>query len=226
MERVLEPEVMDDDDEAAAYDAMDFAETDGLFADAASALAPPAGGAPLRVLDLGTGTAKIPILLATARPDVRVLAIDLAESMLRLARARVERAGLAGRVTLAHMDAKSPALEPGSFDLVMSSSVAHHLPEPAALFVAAARLVRPGGAVLVRDLARPATVADAHAVVARVSPDASPEQARLFFESLCAALEPGEVRAMLDGAGLFDVTVRMATDRHWSAERALTPRAP
>jgi ubiquinone/menaquinone biosynthesis C-methylase UbiE len=220
MQRVLEPEVMDDEAEAAAYDAMDFWETDALFAETASQLAPSEPGRALRALDLGTGTAKIPVLLASARADVEVLAIDLADSMLALARRRVEGAGLAGRVTLAHMDAKSPSLEPGSFDLVMSSSLAHHLPDPTTLFVTIARLVRPGGAVLVRDLARPESPEAARALVSRVSPRDSAEQQRLFFESLCAALEPGEVRVMLDRAGLADVTVRMVTERHWSAERA------
>ena len=47
------------------------------------------------VLDLGTGTAQIPLELCRQNPRVRVVAIDLAEEMLRLAAQNIERAGFA-----------------------------------------------------------------------------------------------------------------------------------
>lgn len=59
MQRVLEPEVMDSWEEAVAYDAMDFTEVNAAFAQRAIALAPTAA----KVLDAGTGTARIPLLL-------------------------------------------------------------------------------------------------------------------------------------------------------------------
>jgi len=56
MERILEPEVMDDREEAIEYDAMDFTEVNTNFAKEAVQLA----GINARVLDVGTGTARIP----------------------------------------------------------------------------------------------------------------------------------------------------------------------
>src|SRR5262245_40562264 len=103
--RTLEPEVMDTADDAEEYDAMDFSEPDTRFADAAAALLgePPSG----RAIDIGTGTAKIPVLLLARRPDLSVLGVDMAEAMLRVAERNVARVGLAASCSLARMDAKA-----------------------------------------------------------------------------------------------------------------------
>ncbi len=83
MRRTLEPEVMDTAQDAEEYDAMNFSEPDTRFAAAAAALLGDPRGA--RALDIGTGTAKIPVLLLAQRPDISVLAVDMADQMLRLA---------------------------------------------------------------------------------------------------------------------------------------------
>lgn len=220
MRRTLEPEVMDTAEDALEYDAMDFAEPDTRFAEAAAALLGDAPPAAARVLDIGTGTAKIPILLLGRRPGLSVLAVDMAEEMLRVAAASVERAGLAASCALARMDAKALDAPAGAFDLVMSNSLAHHLPEPLDLFREIARVVKPGGAILVRDLIRPESVEAARAIVDRVSPDDTPRQRRLFFDSLCAALTLDEVRDLVAAAGIEGATVAQVSDRHWSVERA------
>ncbi|MFM6062277.1 MAG: SAM-dependent methyltransferase, partial [Microcystis panniformis] len=72
MERILEPEVMDDRKEAIEYDAMDFTEVNTNFAKEAVQLA----GINARVLDVGTGTARIPIMLSQLRPQWQIIAID------------------------------------------------------------------------------------------------------------------------------------------------------
>ena len=59
MDRILEPEVMDTWLEATAYDAMDFVSVNTAFANDAIALDPHA----VKILDVGTGTARIPILM-------------------------------------------------------------------------------------------------------------------------------------------------------------------
>ncbi len=218
MRRTLEPEVMDTAQDAEEYDAMDFTESDTRFAGAAAALLGDARGA--RALDIGTGTAKIPVLLLAQRPELSVLAVDMADQMLRLAATNVARAGLASACTLARMDAKALDVPAASFDLVMSNSLAHHLPEPLDLFREIARVVKPSGALLVRDLLRPETPEAAWAIVERVTPTDSPRQKQLFFDSLCAALTLDEVRAMVAAAGLEGAVVSQVSDRHWSVERA------
>src|SRR5262245_27250706 len=117
--RVLEPEVMDSPEEAADYDSMDHAEVNRRFvADFLQAAGPlPRAG---EILDLRAGTAQIPVELCRAAPATRVLAIDLAESMLELGRRNVERAGLTGQITLERVDAKQLPYAPGCFAAVMS----------------------------------------------------------------------------------------------------------
>src|SRR4051812_42687935 len=97
--RVLEPEAMDTPEEAGDYDAMDHASVNDRFvADFLDMHGPCRGG---EVLDVGTGTPRIPIRLAQADPNARVLGIDLARHMLDLAVRNVAGAGLSGRVRLA-----------------------------------------------------------------------------------------------------------------------------
>src|SRR4051794_12790297 len=100
--RVLEPEVMDSAEEARDYDAMDHATVNAVFV--ADFLAAWNGRNPL--LDVGTGTAQIPIALARQSPTANLIAIDLADHMLALGRRNVERAGLSQRIRLERVDAK------------------------------------------------------------------------------------------------------------------------
>src|SRR5258707_15573978 len=99
--RVLEPEVMDTAQEAIDYDAMDHSAvnrlfvTDFLFAaiEAGLPVAEEPGavsGKPVEVLDLGTGTAQIPIELCRRAANIRVVAIDLAAEMLQMAKLNIE----------------------------------------------------------------------------------------------------------------------------------------
>jgi ubiquinone/menaquinone biosynthesis C-methylase UbiE len=218
--RTLEPEVMDSEEDAVEYDAMDFSEPNNRFATDALALLA-AAPAPC-ALDIGTGTGDIPLRMLGAHGTLRIVAVDMAESMLRVAAKHASSRGLAERLELRRLDAKASTLPEAFFDLVMSNSVAHHIPEPIALFREIARVVRPGGAIMVRDLARPASRRAARDIVERVSPNDSTKQKQLFFDSLCAALTVDEVRALARDAGLRDLRVEMVSDRHWTAERRAT----
>jgi ubiquinone/menaquinone biosynthesis C-methylase UbiE len=102
MQRVTEPEVMDTQEEAIAYDAMDFTEVNTAFAKRAIELGSLSG----LMLDAGTGTARIPILICQERPQWQIIGIDLAESMLQVGRKNVEQAGLQQQITLESVDAK------------------------------------------------------------------------------------------------------------------------
>lgn len=217
MRRILEPEVMDTRRDAEEYDEMDFWEADTRFAEDAIALLGAGGG---YVLDLGTGTGKIPALMLQRHPGARVVAVDLAHEMLRVAAWRVGEAGVADRCQLLHMDAKQLALPDATFDLVMCNSTAHHIPEPERLFREIARLVRPGGGVIVRDLQRPETTGDAAAIVERVAAGDHPRQRQLFYDSLCASLTLDDVQRLVDDAGLDRMRIARCSDRHWTAERA------
>src|SRR3954468_23262314 len=96
--RVLEPEAMDTPEEARDYDAMDHREVNARFvADFLAAHGPCRGGS---ILDVGTGTAQIPIALCRDDPRALVVGLDLADAMLELARRNVDAAGLGDRIRL------------------------------------------------------------------------------------------------------------------------------
>src|SRR5947207_15975397 len=122
--RVLEPEVMDSADEAHDYDAMDHAQVNRVFV--ADFLAVWPGDNP--ILDVGTGTAQIPIELCRQSSRAEVLAIDLAEHMLAVGRDNVRKAGLSQRIRLEQLDAKHLPHGAGAFAAVISNSIIHHIP--------------------------------------------------------------------------------------------------
>ena len=152
MERVLEPEVMDSEEEAREYDAMDFSQADRSFAEHAARLV---GDGQVSIVDLGCGPCGIAILMAELLPNARFVCVDLAGSMLELAQVKLARLGLSERVTLLHADVKATGLPAGSFDLVMSNSTMHHLPEPIKLLREMKRLVAPKGAWICFGRCRP-----------------------------------------------------------------------
>src|SRR6478672_5028887 len=119
--RVLEPEVMDTPAEARDYDAMDHSEVNRVFV--SDFLRVWNGRGP--VLDLGTGTAQIPIEFCRQSTTGTVVAVDAAEHMLRLARENVRRAGFESRITLQLVDAKGMSFAARSFPAIMSNSIVH-----------------------------------------------------------------------------------------------------
>ena len=99
--RILEPELMDSVAEAVDYDSMDHTQVNRLFADDFLRLAPePRGGSQTSVLDVGTGTAQIPIEICRRRNDLRVTAIDLAGHILQVAQRNINREGLSEKIRL------------------------------------------------------------------------------------------------------------------------------
>lgn len=221
LQRVLEPEVMDTPEEARDYDAMDHALVNERFC--ADLLAQ--GELGPSVLDVGTGTALIPIELCKRAPGVRVVAIDLATHMLALGEKNVARAGLQDRVVLEKIDAKRMPYGDGSFTTTVSNSIIHHIPDPHAVLAEMARVTASGGLVFIRDLARPATEADVDRLVALYAgePPADPaakasfeNQRELLRASLHAALTVDEVVAMANASGLAGCSVKLTSDRHWT----------
>src|SRR5947209_17956131 len=107
--------------------------------------------APLRaLLDLGTGTGRMLELLA---PQIeRGLGLDLSLDMLSLARARLDRAGLR-HCSVRQGDIYDLALPKDSFDAVVIHQVLHFLDDGARAIEEAARVLRPGGRLLVVDFA-------------------------------------------------------------------------
>lgn len=216
--RTLEPEVMDTAEEARDYDAMDHAEVNRRFAAEFLEVWRGDGGRPeaAHFLDVGAGTAQIPIVLAQECAGCRITAIDLAAEMLKLARRNVDEAGLADRVTLELVDAKRMPYADGSFDAVISNSIVHHIPAPRDVFEEMVRVLKPGGVLFVRDLLRPNTEETVEQLVATYAGEENAHQQQLFRQSLHAALTIAEVQEILAGLGMPAEWVRATSDRHWT----------
>jgi ubiquinone/menaquinone biosynthesis C-methylase UbiE len=208
--RVLEPEVMDTAEEAAEYDAMDHGAVNRRFCEDLLAIEPE----PRRVVDVGTGTARIPVVLCELHPRCSVVATDLAEHMLAVARGNVAR--FADRIELVRVDAKGSSLPARAFDVVMSNSIVHHIPEPAFFFAEALRLCAPGGLLFVRDLERPRDENALQGLVATYAANDTAKQRGLFADSLRAALTVDEVVELVRPLGVPPSAVRRTSDRHWT----------
>jgi len=117
---------------------------DALRARAVAHLAPPN----LAVADIGTGTG----VLATelARLGLRVIAIDNSARMLDAARANLEREKISG-VELREGDVSALPLANAEVDAALAHMVLHYLPSPGEAVREMARVVKPGGSVVVVD---------------------------------------------------------------------------
>lgn len=217
--RILEPEVMDTPEEALAYDSMDHSAVNALFVEDLLAAAARTGApleGELEVLDLGTGTAQIPIRLCESTAEVRIMAVDLSVSMLDLARCNAEVAGVRHRILFDRADAKALPYDNDRFDAVVSNSIVHHIPEPLAVLKEGWRVLRRGGLMFVRDLLRPADEEQLQHLVATYAGDATDHQRQLFAHSLRAALTLDEVRELVGQLPCEPAGVTQTSDRHWT----------
>jgi SAM-dependent methyltransferase len=98
-----------------------------------------------RIVDVGCGTGQMSLYLA--RGDRLVVGADLSRPSLRLGAAAAKRFGL-DRVLFVETDLQRAALTVGGFDVVYSSGVVHHTPDPRATFAHLVRLARPGGTIV------------------------------------------------------------------------------
>jgi ubiquinone/menaquinone biosynthesis C-methylase UbiE len=101
-------------------------------------------------LDLGTGTGRI-LELVSPRAT-RAVGIDLNGEMLSLARARIERAALP-HVQVRRGDLFQLPYAERSFDLITLHQVLHYLEDPSSAVVEAARVLKPGGKLVIVDFA-------------------------------------------------------------------------
>jgi ubiquinone/menaquinone biosynthesis C-methylase UbiE/DNA-binding transcriptional ArsR family regulator len=178
-------------------------------ADVEAAILAAAGPGPFkRLVDLGSGTGRMLTLLAPHAEAA--LGLDLSQQMLNLARNRVTEAGLRG-CELRHGDIFATRLPGESADLVVVHQVLHYLADPAAAVKEAARIVAPGGKLIIADFAphRLEYLREQH------------QHRRLGFAE-------SEMARWLAGAGLSKVRVTALppTDKNgltvmiWTAERA------
>ena len=108
-------------------------------------------GPGLRVFDAGFGFGDQDLLWAE-RFGVEIIGLNVTASQVRVARDRVRRAGRGDQIDLRHGDALSTGLPDASVDRVIALESAFHFPSRERFFAEAARVLRPGGRLVVADL--------------------------------------------------------------------------
>lgn len=212
MDRVLEPEVMDEDAQVLAYAQADFAEENQGFVDRFREYFPEFSEG--HILDLGCGPGDIPLRLARALPLCRVTGIDASAPMIRLAEQAVLQAGLSARVTF-RCERFQDVAGASQADAAVSNSLLHHVPNPLQFWHRLRLLVKPGSPVLVMDLLRPESPEAAQAIVDQYAADEPAVLRRDFYNSLLAAFTEDDIGAQLARMNLTRLLIDVPDDRHW-----------
>jgi trans-aconitate methyltransferase len=205
---------MDSEAQTLAYTEADFNESNDLFTQRFLARFSdlPATG---RLADLGCGPGDITVRLARALTGWQLTGLDAGPNMLQHAQRRLDREGLAPRVSFQLAYLPDPALPAAAWDAVVSNSLLHHLPDPQVLWDSIVQLAAPGAAIQVMDLLRPGSEAEARQLVEQHAAEAPDVLREDFFNSLLAAYRPEEVSSQLIRAGLDRLRIETASDRHW-----------
>ena len=169
-------------------------------------------------LDVGTGPGQIPIKLALKLPQLEIVGIDLSKAMLTKARNGAAAAGVEGKVRFELGDARRLPFPDHHFDLVMCNSLLHHAADPLATLNELARVIRPQGALLLRDLRRPsALVFPLH--VSWFGRHYQGLMKQLFTDSVRAAYTPQELEDLLARSKIVGGKVFRRGQSHIGIER-------
>jgi SAM-dependent methyltransferase len=217
MERILEPELMDDERQSIAYARADFGASNQSFVDGLMRDFPRGMRS---AVDIGCGPGDVDVRLARAAHDLVITAVDGSGPMIALAAEAIRAAGLEQRIELICARVPTPILGDHAFDAVLSKDLLHHLPDPSVLWKEIARLGRPGAVVYVMDLVRPPAPDATRRIVETAAGSEDPILRVDFYNSLCAAFTVDEVRDQLAAAGL-DRRVTLAGERHLLASGLL-----
>lgn len=208
MQRICEPELMDDDLQAQAYAAADFSAGDQAVLERIAQLFDQRLGEQL--LDLGCGPGNISFRLAERCPSAQVVAVDGAAAMVQLGRERQAadperwpRLTFVQAVLAAEgLPGAATQFTPAGFTAVVSNSLLHHLHDPQALWRGLRTLAAPGAAIYVKDLRRPPSPEAVQELRKRYVAGAPAVLQHDYVASLHAAFTLAEVEQQLQAAGL------------------------
>jgi demethylmenaquinone methyltransferase / 2-methoxy-6-polyprenyl-1,4-benzoquinol methylase len=172
------------------------------------------GGPGTRVLDVCTGTADLALEFVRAGASADVTGIDLSEGMLAVGREKVRRAGADGAVRLDRGNALSLPFPDAAFDVVSCAFGLRNLPDRARGIAEMARVLQPGGRLLVLEFAPPRPGPAGRLFgwyLGRLIPavggvlSGQPGAYRYLRDSIEAFLEPEQVLSVMRAAGLSGV---------------------
>ena len=213
MQRIPEPELMNDEAQALAYAQANFDEPHDMFIQVFKDTFPEAKVSG-HILDLGCGPADISIRFAQAYPDCVIDGLDGAPRMLAQGELAIQKAQLQDRINLLEGLLPGANLPRDNYDVIISNSLLHHLHEPDVLWESIKQYTVPGSRVFIMDLMRPDTEKVAREFVDLYASDEPQVLREDFYHSLCAAFLPEEIQSQLASAGLSHFEVKILYDRH------------
>ncbi|MEI6078300.1 MAG: class I SAM-dependent methyltransferase [Verrucomicrobiota bacterium] len=212
--RIPEPELMLDEAQVEAYAKADFSEPHQRFVELCQSRLG-ANSVAGWVLDLGCGSGDVTFRFARAFPQARIVGVDGSAVMLRWANhALLQDRLLAARVQFLEGYLPQAAIPPHPYSAIISNSLLHHLPDPDVLWQTFRAWGHPGTQIFIMDLQRPDSEAGARQIVSDLAGNEPEVLQRDFFNSLCAAFTPEEVRRQLWHAGLEKLVVEAVSNRH------------
>jgi len=213
MQRIPEPELMDDHHQAAAYANADFEEPHEQFVTLFQQAFPNHEFTGV-LLDLGCGPGDITRRVARRFPKVRIDAVDGAAAMLDQGRRLTEGTNEASRINYIHGLLPDCQLPQQHYDGIFSNSLLHHLADPMVLWRSIQQHARSGAPIFVMDLLRPESTATAKQLVEQYATNEPAVLKEDFYNSLLAAFEMDEVRQQLAECGFQHLQVAQVSDRH------------
>lgn len=112
---------------------------------------------PTRILDVATGTADLAIKAERMLHPRSVVGVDLSAEMLHYGREKLDRMGLAPRISLVQGDAQALPFEEGAFDAALVAFGVRNFEDLVAGLRGIARVLRPGGSLVVLEFSKPRT---------------------------------------------------------------------
>ncbi len=215
MERIPEPQLMDDPAQAQAYAYADFELPHEQFVDLFQETFS-GDGFSGTLLDLGCGPGDITRRVARRFPQLQIDAVDGADAMLDLGRSMTQQAGLEQRIHYMQSLLPDNELPRHHYDIVISNSLLHHLDEPTVLWRSIRQCAKPQAKVFVMDLMRPDNKQGAQALVQQYAEGEAEVLRQDFYNSLLAAYRVAEVRRQLLACGLTQLQVSVVSDRHFT----------
>jgi ubiquinone/menaquinone biosynthesis C-methylase UbiE len=170
------------------------------------------------ILDVGTRVGLIPLKMLWQNENFYAIGMDKSGPMIERARETATAWGLGDRAFFQVGDARKMRLKTGYFDLVISDSTLHVFDDPLSVLREINRVLKPKGALLIRELRRPSRL-QLQRKIGEYSAMYGDRMRSHVETALCAAFTRSEFEALLRGSGLQRVRLVEPDQHHFVIER-------
>lgn len=215
MKRIVEPELMEEEEQSLAYAQADFDEPHNNFIKLCQEKLGDNIGK--NVLDLGCGTGDITLRFAKVYADCHIDGIDGSKTMLFHAYKDLVKCpdNIVKRVNFIEGILPQTSLPLAHYDVIISNSLHHHLHDCFMLWQLIKKYSKKGTNIFVMDLLRPDTIKQAEKLVEIYAKNEPSILQRDFFNSLCAAFTLSEIKEQLKSLNLDYLFLEQISNRHF-----------